>query len=184
MIALYDASVLYSGMVRDLLMRFALADLLQAKWTDNIHEEWINALLSKRPDLPLANHQRVRWLMDRALPDALVSGYESLIAKLDLPDKDDNHVLAAAIHAKASVIVSFNLKDFPASKLEPHGLIAQDPDTFACLLLEAFPERVAQVVETQHQSLKHPPKTIEEMLIDFKQRGLERFALALEDFLP
>ena len=106
-IVLYDASVLYSGLLRDLLMRLARTGLFQAKWTDAIHEEWIRALQMNRPDLPLANHERVRRLMDAALPDALVTGYEDLISDLTLPDENDRHVLAAAIHCKATIIVTF-----------------------------------------------------------------------------
>ena len=50
--------------------------------------------------------------MDQAALDALVTGYESLIDSLKLPDRDDRHVLAAAIRCGASVIVTLNLTDF------------------------------------------------------------------------
>ena len=46
--------------------------------------------------------------MDTAIPDALVTGYDGLIEELTLPDADDRHVLAAAIRAQASVIVTSN----------------------------------------------------------------------------
>jgi hypothetical protein len=35
----------------DLLMRLALTDLYRARWSDQIHEEWITAVLRNRPDL-------------------------------------------------------------------------------------------------------------------------------------
>ena len=54
-------------------------------------------------------------LMDAAVPDALVTEYEPLIDGLTLPDAKDWHVLAAAVGCSASVIVTFNEKDFPAS---------------------------------------------------------------------
>lgn len=56
--------------------------------------------------------------METALPTALVTGYEHLIASLDLPDRKDRHVLAAAIQCAATVIVTSNLKDFPIHALE------------------------------------------------------------------
>jgi hypothetical protein len=54
-------------------------------------------------------------LLDLAIPDGLVNGHETLITGLRLPDANDRHVLAAAIRCNASVIVTFNEKDFPAS---------------------------------------------------------------------
>jgi len=38
---LYDASVLYPAPLRDFLMRLALTDLFRARWTADIHEEWM-----------------------------------------------------------------------------------------------------------------------------------------------
>jgi hypothetical protein len=66
--------------------------------------------------------------MDLAIPGALVSGHEALIDGLVLPDPDDRHVLAAAIRCHASVILTFNERDFPADVLGSFGLEAQHPD--------------------------------------------------------
>jgi hypothetical protein len=41
--ALFDACVLYPAPLRDLLMHLAVTDLFRAKWTDQIHDEWIVA---------------------------------------------------------------------------------------------------------------------------------------------
>ena len=49
--------------------------------------------------------------------DALVTGYEPLVKTIHLPDPNDRHVLAAAITGRADVIVTKNLKDFPADRL-------------------------------------------------------------------
>ena len=40
-IVLLDACVLYPAALRDLLMRLAVHELIQAKWSEKIHEEWI-----------------------------------------------------------------------------------------------------------------------------------------------
>lgn len=63
-------------------------------------------------------------------PKCLVSGYEARIPDLQLPDPNDRHVLAAAIEAGATVIVTFNLSDFPRFSLQPYGIRAVPPDTF------------------------------------------------------
>jgi hypothetical protein len=49
---------------------------------------------------------------------------------IELPDLDDRHVVAAAIRAKAQVIVTFNEKNFPPAVLEEFDLATQHPDTF------------------------------------------------------
>ena len=68
--------------------------------------------------------------MNKAVPDALVTGYQETIPTLTLPDPTDRHVLAAAIVGRADVIVTSNLKDFPADVLQPYGIEAQHPDEF------------------------------------------------------
>lgn len=93
----FDACVLYPAPLRDFLMHLALTDLFRAKWTDEIHNEWIRSVLKNRPDLTEERLQRTRTLMDSHVRDCLVCGYESLISSLALPDENDRHVLAAAI---------------------------------------------------------------------------------------
>jgi hypothetical protein len=99
--ALFDACVLYPAPLRDLLMWLALTDLFNAKWTDEIHDEWIRNVLADRPDLKPEQLERTRQLMNTRVRDCLVTGYENLIERLTLPDQDDRHVLAAAILAGA-----------------------------------------------------------------------------------
>ena len=93
-------------------MQLSLTDLFKARWTDIIHDEWIRNVSVNNNIDPL-KLERVRDLMDLNVRDAKVEGFEYLIESLELPDPDDRHVLAAAIHAKADAIVTFNMKDFP-----------------------------------------------------------------------
>ncbi len=95
--ALYDACVLYPASLRDLLMHLALTDLFRARWTNAIHDEWIQALRETRPDLKPEQLERTRQLMNAHVRDCLVTGFEGLIPALTLPDPGDRHVLAAAI---------------------------------------------------------------------------------------
>jgi predicted nucleic acid-binding protein len=104
--ALLDANVLYPARLRDLLIRLALGKRFRARWTVQIQDEWIRNLLASRGDLRPEQLERTRLLMEQAIPDVLVSGYEGLIPGLTLPDPDDRHVLAAAIRCQAGVIVT------------------------------------------------------------------------------
>lgn len=162
--ALYDACVLYPAPLRDLLLQLALTDRFRAKWTDAIHDEWIRNLLEKRPDLTAIQLQRTRELMNVHVRDCLVEGYEPLIAGLKLPDPRDRHVLAAAIHARADVIVTYNLGDFPADVLKTYGLEAQHPDEFIHHLTDLAPEAVALSAQRCRARLKNPPMTTEDYL--------------------
>jgi hypothetical protein len=119
--------------------------------------------------------------MDQAAPDALVTGYESLIDSLELPDRDDRHVLAAAIRCGASVIVTLNLTDFPTPVLRNFRIEAQHPDDFVLALLDAFPDFVLEAARTHRASLKNPPKTQEEYLAELNAQGLEKSVSLLRD---
>ncbi|SFB65137.1 PIN domain-containing protein [Azotobacter beijerinckii] len=128
--------MLYPAPLRDFLMHLALTGVYRARWTAQIHEEWKRNLLVNRADLAREQLDRTSSAMDRAVPDTLVTGYELLCSSLDLPDPDDRHVLAAAIKCGASVIVTFNLKDFPPEVLEPFEVEAMHPDDFIADLFD------------------------------------------------
>ena len=123
---------------------------------------------------------RTRSLMDTAIPDALVTGYEGLIDQLSLPDSDDRHVLAAAIRGHAGVIVTYNIKDFPVEQLCPYGIEAQHPDEFVMHLLDLSPGAVYAAVRDQRQMLKNPPRSVHELLDTFLSLGLASTVAALE----
>lgn len=168
----YDACVLYPAPLRDLLMHLAMTDLYRAKWTQQIHAEWMRNVLANRPDLKPEQLARTRELMDRSVRDCLVEGYEYLIPGLALPDEDDRHVLAAAIRSRSSVIVTFNLKDFPAEMLEEYEVEAQHPDEFIAHLIDLNPAWVLAAVARHRASLKNPPKSREDYLDALLQQGL------------
>ena len=140
-VAFLDASVLYPAPLRDLLLELAVSDLYRAKWSEAVHDEWTRALPRRRPDIPAARLNRTRRLMDAHVRDALVSGYEELIPAIQLPDPDDRHVVAAATRGDADVVITANLKDFPASVLAAHGLKVEHPDEFLVRLYQESPSR-------------------------------------------
>lgn len=179
--AFYDASVLYPSELRNFLMHLALTGLFRAKWSAAVHEEWICALLRKRPDLSREKLERTRRLMDLHAADAIVTGYEDLIEGLQLPDPDDRHVLAAAIRGQADVIVTMNLRDFPAHILGQFGIEPQHPDEFIRCLLDLAPGLVAEAARDHRESLKNPPKSIEQYLDALAAQGLAQTVAVLRD---
>lgn len=178
----YDACVLYPAPLRDLLMRLALTDRFRARWSNIIHDEWIRNLLKQRPELDPVALQKTRILMNSSVRDSLVEGFEHLIPAIDLPDKDDRHVVAAAIHSGAETIVTFNLKDFPAKSLDCYSLDAQHPDDFIVDLFDLHPASVLQALSAQRASLKKPPKTTDEFLDILLKQGLTQTVSILKDW--
>lgn len=180
-IAIYDACVLYSAPLRDLLVRLAIAGLVRAHWTEEIHAEWIRGVLADRKAVTAESLERCRSLMNSAVRDSLIEGHESLTPTLSLPDPDDRHVLAAAIHVQASLIVTFNLKDFPAVALQPHGVTATHPDDLLAQLLEDAESLVCQVIRNQRLALKNPTVTVQEHLATFEKIGLTQATARLRN---
>ena len=162
--ALYDACVLYPAPLRDLLMQLALTDLFRARWTDQIHDEWIRNLLKNRSDLTLERLTQTKNLMNSHVRDCLVTDYEGLIPSINLPDADDRHVLAAAIKGQVDVIVTTNLRDFPQNVLDSYEIFAEHPDEFISNLIDLKPSIVAKTAEICRKRLKNPPKSIDEYL--------------------
>lgn len=180
--AVFDACVLYPAPLRDFLMWLALSGHFRARWSSQIHAEWKRSLLRDRHDLSAAQLNRTSDLMDKAIPDALVTGHEALIENLQLPDPGDRHVLAAAIQCGASVIVTFNERDFPAGALEPFGIEAQHPDPFIVHLFKSDPAAVVTSAQRQRSQLKLPPVPVDAYLEILRKQGLVQATQALREY--
>jgi predicted nucleic acid-binding protein len=178
---IYDACVLYPAPLRDTLMRLALTDLFKAHWTDDIHREWIRAVLrqGKHTEQRL---ERTRDLMDRHVRDAKVTGYESLVESLELPDPDDRHVLAASIRTNADAIVTFNQRDFPESALSPYGIETLHPDDFIFYQIDMAPSVCCYEIRQQRLDLKNPAITVDEFLAVLQKQQLPQTVSKLREF--
>lgn len=110
--------------------------------------------------------------MDRAILDGLVDRYEALIEGLTLPDPDDRHVLAAAIRCGASMIVTFNQRDFPIDVLASYGVESQHPDEFVENLFGLDAAAVIAAAQHQRAQLKSPPLDVDHYLEILLRQGL------------
>jgi hypothetical protein len=120
--------------------------------------------------------------MDQIDSQSLVAGYESHLPELRLPDENDRHVLAAAIEARATVLVTFNLAHFPPGALIPFGIQPMHPDTFVCNLLQAQPAAFLQAASRHRTSLLLPPKTVDEYLETLRGNRLTQLVTRLEGY--
>lgn len=167
--------------MRDVLIRVAQLGVVQARWSEMILNEALGNLAKNRPDLSLDLLDRTRTLMNQAVPDCLIEGFEPLIEELNLPDANDRHVLAAAITGQARVIVTINLKDFPTSELDRYGIEAKHPDAFLQDVIAVDGSRVRQAVADAAAACRNPPLTPGDIIDRLDRDGMPISAALLRD---
>ncbi|MEL7090731.1 MAG: PIN domain-containing protein [Pseudomonadota bacterium] len=141
---LIDANVLYPTVMREMVLGVARAGLFQPLWSARILEEWARAAARLGP----ADEAQARGDIARLgahWPRATVTYPPELEARLWLPDANDVHVLAAAIHGSADVIMTMNKRDFPGHILAEEGLSRVDPDAYLTRCADTHPDAVQSV---------------------------------------
>ncbi len=180
---LLDACVLYPAPIRDLLLTFAGFRFYQPLWSQEIQIEWKRNLLANRPDL---SEDQLNWTIERmndSFPGANVTNYKQYISNISLPDADDRHVVAAAIKGKADVIVTFNLKDFPLTKIKSFGIEVVYPDKFVLNVVDLDRQTAIQGFKKMVNRLKNPPLSDEDVLKTLETSGITRGAIKLRKLL-
>lgn len=177
--ALIDANVFYGARLRSLILWAAQTDCFRARWTDRIHDEWVENLLKNRPDLTREELQQTREAMNSAVLDSLVTGYEPLIEGINLPDPNDRHVVAAAIAARANVIVTFNVKDFPMETLELSGLHVCHPDEFLLDISSISARAFITAARDDFMHYVNPSLTLDNYISSLEVAGVPKTAAYL-----
>jgi len=126
--------------------------------------------------------ERTKICMDANVRDAKVEGFEYLIDSLELPDPDDRHVLAAAIHSKSDAIVTFNLKDFPVDYLAKFDIEVIHPDDFIVYQFDFNLGAVINCFRRQRLALKRPPYTVDQFLQNLYKQQLPQTVSILKEF--
>lgn len=119
--------------------------------------------------------------MDRAVPDCLVEEYEELANSLTLPDAGDRPILAAAICANASVIVTFNEKDFPKEILAKFGLHTRHPDEFILDVASIGELAFLAAVKWDFEHYRNPPISFDSYLAELQRAGLPQTPACLSE---
>lgn len=179
--AVLDACVLYPAPLRDILLSIAGVGCFQPYWSDEINEEWRRNLLKDRPDLQPGQIDRTIEIMNSSFQSSCITGINSHIGKVTLPDPDDRHVVAAAIESKANYIITNNLKDFPAKALKPHSIIAISPDEFIeeLIVRDDMLELIIKALADQRNRLRKTPISVSDFIENIKKQGLKKLAKRL-----
>jgi predicted nucleic acid-binding protein len=174
-IAVLDASVLFRGGVRDFLLWVAEAGAFSPVWSDRIHDEWMRNRRVKFGD-PDARLHFARSEMERVFPGANFAPDRKTLDTLVLPDPDDAHVVASAVAAVATAILTYNERHFPSRAIGPLGLRTETPDSFCARLIVDAQALVVEGARLHRASLKNPPYDSEAYVDHLEGQGLERTA--------
>ncbi|WP_163836685.1 PIN domain-containing protein [Spartinivicinus ruber] len=178
-IAVLDANVLYPLKLRGMLLWVAYQNCFTPIWSTIILDEWTRNLKKNNPDIDVNKLEKSCRQVNQGFPYACVDEeeIEQFLSQVpQLPDKDDRHVVAAALASEALYLVTHNLKDFPNSVLKPLGLKALSPDNFFQLLIEKYPEEVYSGVEEARKRWKKPPFNQEALIAWMQKNKLKQLA--------
>ncbi|MEN9923993.1 MAG: hypothetical protein RL268_119 [Pseudomonadota bacterium] len=182
--ALIDACTLVSVWRRNLLLTLAEAEFFRVRWSEKILDETERAIARLMNERGLidskARAARSVANMKAAFPEALVDDF-ALFEKTEygLPDKGDEHVLAAAIKTQAQALVTENLSDFPASVLAPLAIEARSADDFIADTIALDEGRAVAAINRMRLRLNKPEHTPEDMLRSLEAHELFETASVL-----
>jgi predicted nucleic acid-binding protein len=157
-----DSCAIYPMPLCDTLLRAAEAEIYQIYFSQEILEGATRNLV-KNGRMTEAKAVRFHEELKNNFPEAMVEVPSHLVAAMT-NHPGDRHVVATAVVAKAAVIVTSNLKDFPVEALAPWGIEAWHPDDFLVYLDEHFPEKMFQVIQQQSEDLENPPVSVAQLL--------------------
>lgn len=169
-----DADVLYSIEVTDVLLTMASARLIRVHWSTEILDE-VQRNLTERVSIDAVSYRIEQ--MKRAFPGALDDAPPELIAEMSVNVKD-RHVLALAVHLEVPIIVTENLRHFPARLCEPVGVEAVSPDEFLARYAHNEPHAMADVLTKMAARRRRPPKSADAIIDRLKPR-YPKFATAM-----
>jgi predicted nucleic acid-binding protein len=172
--ALLDTCVLYPQYLRDSLLCLADAELYRPLWSADILTELRRNLVGTA-GLAEDAVDRTIAVMSSHFDDAEVTGYTGLIEAMTC-DRKDRHVLAAAVHAHADVLVTQNTKDFPAASMADYAVELITADDFLLDLLDLAPGLVQTTLAEQAARFKRDPRTVAGLLTALQLSGAPRFA--------
>lgn len=174
--AVLDASVLVGALKRNILLCLAEAGFFRPRWSSRIIDEMAAALAGKKTPDAIG---RLQSRMEIAFPEGCVSGWEAYKTTVELPDESDRHVLAAAIKCDAAVIVTENIRDFPAETLGVSAIQPMTTDAFVADLIDLDQAMATRIIERMRQDFRNPPYTFGDLLDRMTEIGLTESAAIL-----
>jgi predicted nucleic acid-binding protein len=180
-----DTNVLFPFSVMDLMLALSEDGVHDVMWTDRLLDEWERVIVRERQrsaDAAAAIAAAVReFFADTRVPE---EAYIGMVDSVDGPDPDDRFHIAAAIAARASMLITWNAADFQSTTLDRNGVVVMDPDTYLKGLFDEIPDEVVATVQRLAAGKRRPPMTAADLADALAKAGTPLFAHAVRDRLP
>jgi hypothetical protein len=175
--AFTDACVLVAPLKRNMLLTLAAADFFRIRWSAAVLDETERAICRIRKcrgfSSAAADAGKARRAMEEAFEEASVAGFDARLSEWPgLPDPGDAHVIAAAAHTRADVIVTDNLRHFPPQILAPLGIEARSADAFLADTIDLDQATAVHALAEMRTRLKRPEMTADDLLVRMEAEGL------------
>jgi molybdopterin-guanine dinucleotide biosynthesis protein A len=148
-------------MLTDVLLCRAEAGSFDPVWTDELHVVWMRSLREPR-HISYGQFTYRRAEMERAFPAANVSLNPDIILRVPASceqqaEREDAHVIAAAVIAGAAIVVTDNVRDMASVVPRLMALLSiLTPDKFAVELYRSDPTTVVVGARTHRRSQNYP----------------------------
>lgn len=180
-----DACILFQDRLTNLLLHLAEANAFEPVWSDEIHAEWMRNLHA-RMGIPVEKITYRRDEMEKAFPVANVAATPPLVSIIQglsrtAAQRKDAHVVATAVVARATVILTYNIKDFAPRVLSHYGLSKVRPDPFCVHLLASHKVQILAGLRAHRASLRRTPMSPAQYIdhLAGDKLGMPRLAFAL-----
>lgn len=171
--AFFDTNVLYGALLNDFILELAERGLFRPLWSPDVLAELSKNLVKNGED-PVLVEKRITT-MKSFFADAMVTGYGDLVSRMTNEEKD-RHVLAAAVRGGAEIIVTFNVKDFPAASISRFDLEIVHPDDFLLDQLDLHHAHTLRALEDLVAAYDSPSMAMADFLLALTRAGVPNFA--------
>lgn len=161
-VALADANILIPRTLRDYVVYSAKAGAFQAHWSQPILDEVSRNLIAKF-GFTAEDAAELELRLTEYLPRALVNirrNDAKLVEQMTM-DAKDRHVVAAALSAKARILVTNNTRHFPRVWLADHDIELLDAGQF---LIRLAGDRPDELKRAHRLTVANSPKTEDAIL--------------------
>ena len=175
--AFVDACSLAGVLRRNLLLSLAEAEFFRVRWSRSVLDETERAIVKMLTGRQIADAdgraRRAVDVMESAFEDAMVADFEAFMCVCEsLPDQKDAHVVAAALKTQAAVIVTENVKHFPAEIIGPLNIDVRSADDFIADTIALDTGKAVAAVRRMRERMKRPERSAEMLLVDMEANGL------------